>query len=397
MKKVTLAFVVVGHVALGQVSEGPGGRSLLWVRAEEAAQRGDFETALTVYQRAYEEGGHNDVNLLKQMATLHLWMREYTEAETLLGVVLEKNPADEEAAATLHHLQDRRGLQFSGSYGEGEIDYTKSSYSVGCFYGGVDWLDLRAGYSQNNRLVYDRSDLWIDAFVFPTYRTYVRIGLRQKNYSYPASAGAIPDNNAYGRVPDYQWEIGHYYFKESYASVEVEYFAPHFYWNNALRADNLKIGGEIRQWIFRPVYARFFAATLRDPNPESVIVEPTSNRITGFGYEHVTLIGGGLGFDNEKVNAEIKYIPDRDLDRSLDWSFFAALQINTSPVRARYDFLYDRYPSASGRNFSWSQVHMVTAIVEPARSLELSIGVKAMVQNITTVLPFATLQLNTGI
>ena len=191
--------------------------------------------------------------------------------------------------------------------------------------------------------------------------------------------------------------MGYYYFRENYFSLEAEYFTPGFYWNNGLHANNYKMGGTIRNWIARPVYAKVFVATLHDPDPQSVVTDQATNAISGFGYENITLLGGAVGFDNDRVNMEIKYVPDRDLDRSLNWSLFSTLRVNADAFSVQYDFLYDKYPSSVARGFSSSQVHMFTAIVEPAMSFEMKIGVKTLIRDVTRIAPFLSLQLRTGV
>ena len=366
-------------------------------RGDEALEQGDFTAAIRNYSLSLESDRSDDVELQKKIATLHQWIREYGAAKELLGSVIARNPDDAEAVTTLQQLQIRRGLQMTGNVGEEEVDYTTRTYSAGAAYGGVDWLDLHAGFSQSSKLVYDRSDLWLEAYVFPSYRTYIRFGLRQKNYSYPSSTTAVPDNNAYARVPDFQLEFGHYYFKENHFSIEGEYFTPNFYWNNGLRANNYKIGGTIRNWIVRPVYAEVFAAVLHDPDPGSLIMDPATGSIAGFGYENMTLLGGAVGFESDRLSVDLKYVPDRDLDRSLNWSLFSRIRVNMNAFSMQYDFLYDTYPASTTNAFSSSQVHMLTGAVEPAAFLEMRVGVKMLLRDVTRVAPFISLRLKTGV
>ena len=392
-----LVALLIARIAAGQSSGTVNYKEVFRHQGDDALSLGDFSGAIEFYEKAYEVGGGDDAQLLKRMAALHQWMRDYATAKELLGNVLERNPSDEEADIALRQLQNRRGLQLFGSYGEGEIDYTTRFYRLGAFYGGVDWLDLHAGFSQSSKPGYDRSEASVDAYLFPSYRLYFRFGLREKRYTYPHSRDFPPDDNAYTRVPDYQFEVGYYYVGENYVSLETEYYAPHFYWNNSLQAKNYKIGGTVRNWIVKPVYAKIFAATLHDPDPTSLSFDQVTNTITGFGYEDLTLIGGALGFDNERVSAEVKYVPDRDLDRSLDWSVFSTLRVNANGLSVQYDFLYDTYSSTSVKALSASQVHMLTTTVQPADLLELKVGMKMLVRGTTIVSPFVSLRLKTGV
>jgi hypothetical protein len=126
-------------------------------------------------------------------------------------------------------------------------------------------------------------------------------------------------------------------------------------------------------------------------------MEPTTNTIRGFRYERVTLVGGAIGIEDNRWNVELKYVPDRDLDRSLDWSLFGRIRYDAGNFRIQYDILHDNYRSSSFRGFQSSQVHMVTMVAEPILFLELKAGVKALVRGITTLSPFLSVRIKTGV
>jgi tetratricopeptide (TPR) repeat protein len=395
MKTTIVMIVLLCFQPAASQTDPDGSTASLRQQGEHAARYGDFDAAINAYQKAYELDGRRDTELVKRIATLYSWKRDFSGARDLLGTIVDHNPTDGEAAASLQELDMRRGLQVSGSYGEGEIDYTRSVFTIHGFYGGLDWLDLHTEYSRSSKPFYDRSELSFDAYYFPTYRTYLRLGFRQKNYTYPSSVQVAPDNNAYAAVPDYQIELGHYYAMENYLSIEFEYFTPHFFWNNSLRAHNYKIGASVRQWIGKPLYAKLFGAVLHDPDPASLVLASPTTTISSFAYENLTLVGGALGFDNNRVNAEVKFIPDRDLDRSLQWSLFATLAVTMNDMQLRYDFLYDQYPKAKA--FPSSQVHIASVQLHPWPFVDTKVGVKTIIQNVTMVVPFVALQFNSGI
>jgi len=376
---------------------GPESRRIHQQRGDQYVKEGDIASAIAEYGLASEAVNHRDTGLLKKVATLNQWTRHFTQAKEWLGMAVSTNPADAEATEDLSRLQSQRGLQFSGTYGGGEIDYTNRTYNINGFYGGVDWLDLHAGYSMSDKLVYSRSTTWIDAYIFPHHSTYVRFGVQRKQYVYPRSVTASPDDNAYSLVPDYQIELGHYYYKENYLALELEYFTPNFFWNQNLKAHNLKIGGTVRNWVVRPLYVKFFASMLRDPDPQSFLLNPATKTAIGFGYEHITLIGAAVGLDNDRWNVELKYVPDRDLDRSLDWSLFGKIRFNAARFGVQYDFLFDQYPQSSSRSFQSSQVHMATLMVEPTMFLDLKAGIKVLRREVTTLNPFVSIHIKTGV
>jgi tetratricopeptide (TPR) repeat protein len=363
---------------------------------DEYMERGDFSSAMREYQQVPETVRHRDPSLLKQIATLNERTRHFTQAAEWWGKAIAANPSDAEAMDGLQALQAQRSLRIEGGYGGGEIDYSNKSYNINGFYGGVDWLDLHGGYSRNDKIAYARTNTWLDAYAFPSCDTYLRLGVQRKHYDYPQSAGSSPDNNAYLVVPDYQIEIAHY-TGENYVSIELEYFTPNFFWNQDLRANNLKLGGTIRNWLLRPLYFKFFASTLRDPDPQTFVADAGTGGITGFQYERVAMVGGALGLENGRWNVEIKYVPDRDLDHSLDWSMFGKITFEADRLGVQYDFLYDRYSRSSSNSFQSSQAHMVSMTVEPTRMFAVRAGVKILARESTTLNPFISFRIKTGV
>jgi tetratricopeptide (TPR) repeat protein len=166
MKHATLILMsLCVQSTLSQPNPGAG-QTALRQQGDAAITSGDFDSAISDYQKAFELDGSKDIELLKRIATLHSWKRDYSGARELLRTILEQYPSDEEAASSLEALDIRRGLQLSGSYGEGEIDYTRKVFSLHGFYGGVDWLDLHAGYSRSDKPFYNRSEFSVDAYCF---------------------------------------------------------------------------------------------------------------------------------------------------------------------------------------------------------------------------------------
>lgn len=263
--------------------------------------------------------------------------------------------------------------------------------------GNVDWLDLYAGYAVSDRLFYQKKSLWSDLYMFPSHDRYVRLGIQYKEYEYFNANVSAPDISAYDQVPDVQLEAGASYGSGNYVSVEAELFRPNFYYNKNMHATNLKLAANVRQSIIHYVYIKGFAAILRDPDPARFVVDGSPGTLNSFEYEWRGLAGAGIGYDDGRTFSEIKYIPDRDLDGSIQWSVFARAGYSWGSFGIRYDLLYDRYAAGQGRALLDSKVNMITLTVSPLHQMEVQSGVKALTRDITELMPFLSLRYKTGL
>jgi len=358
---------------------------------------GDLPDAIRAYERSSELQGGRDPEALKKLAVVQEWTRQYASAAQSLRRSLELNPGDDNARSSLRAIGTLRSLHVFASAGGGEIDNARNVQELGGFVGWVDWLDLYGGVSRTDRTFYRRTNRWADAYIFPDYRLYLRIGFRSKSYEYPATINPNPDNSAYHQATHIQVELGYTYGIENTLSLEVEYFRPTFFWNRDLTAGNVKVGASIRATIAGHVYGRLFASVLRNPDPDTFVMDAASHAALSFGYETVSLIGAGVGYDDGRFSAEVKYVPDRDLDRSLQWSVFARARYMSGQFGVQGDLLIDRYPETQGRTISTSRVAMLTVIAEPWQFLDMRAGVKALTTLTTEFSPFLSLRVKTGI
>ena len=348
--------------------------------------------ALRAFEKSSSLTNHSDPGTLQRMATINSWTRHYNDARTLLRKVTTLRPGNAEAMSDLADLDVRRSLHVFSSYGGWEVDNTKNSYDAGVFAGWVDWLDLYASYSRSDRLFYHRESFSVDAYIFTSYDMFIRLGYRAKRYEY--STATSPDLSAYVHVPDLQLELSYSYTPDNSVSLEAEFFSPDFFMNRSLRANNFKVSGSVRNWIIRPVYAKLFAAILRDPDPLSFI-QDSPGTISSFRYETVSLVGSALGAEVGGFNAEVKYIPDRDLDNSIDWSLFTRIGYSWEHIGIQYDMLLDNYRAVgAGRT---SRVHLLTLLMKPLAMLDLRVGVKSISRTITEVMPFVSVRFKTGL
>lgn len=363
---------------------------------EEYVRGGKLTDALQALARSSELKGDTDPETLKRLATIGGWTRRFTDADQWLQKAVRLAPEDHEAVSALQNLRFQRSLHILGSAGGWDVDYVSRATEVGAFVGWVDWLDLYGGYSRVDKIFYRRNDLWADAYFFFEYQFSVRLGGRIKKYEYPVSLSATPDQSAYADVPDVQIEGTYAIDEGNTLSLELEYFTPNFYWNNSLRADNTKITVSVQHWLLHPFYAKIFAALLKDPDPSSFIADPATQSVLSFGYEKTSLFGGALGLDDGRLKAEIKYVPDRDLDRSIGWSIFGRIRYEFDSFGVQYDMLYDRYSQLSSPDLAASHVNMFTLLLSPLRGLEIRAGAKVLTKERTDLAPFLYIRLRTG-
>lgn len=366
------------------------------ILGDACAGEGNLTEALQAYEHSSLLRGNADGGTLKKIAQVQAWMRQYSSARGTLGRVLHLNPDDGEAQSSLGAIGLQRSLHLIGSTGGWEVDYARNVQEFGAFVGWGDAADVYGGVAQTDRVFYRRTNAWADAYLFPDYRTSLRVGARYKRYEYPVTINPHPDATAYDHAVHVQVEGGYAYGADNSLSLEFEYFRPDFFWNKSLFANNFKVGASMRNTIAGPVYGRLFAAVLRDPDPQTVVSDPVSGAVTSFGYETVGLLGAGLGYDDGSLSGEVRYVPDRDLDRSLQWSVFARIAYRFGRYGIQADLLYDRYPASGSRGFTGSRVAMVTAMAEPWEWVEMRGGVKVLTRLTSEIAPFLLVRLKTG-
>jgi hypothetical protein len=137
----------------------------------------------------------------------------------------------------------------------------------------------------------------------------------------------------------------------------VEYFRPTFFFDTGSHADNIKTG--VEAYYITPIdglFAKVMYALLRDPDPDKTEIKGRNNTATAAGtatqtsvvYRTTSLLGGALEMEKGRWQGEIKYLPNRDLDNSYDYSFLTNVAYRfTSKISVRADYVYDKYSSQS--------------------------------------------------
>lgn len=348
------------HVLLGDAFRESGN--------SKAAER-EYECALRL--------GERDPQLLNSLATVQKWNREYSQARSSYEQELELSPFQQGAREELRDLQYKRGLSFFGAYGGPETDSTTKGWQGELSYRGLNRVDSAIGASYADKFFYTRRSYYGNAYVFFSPTGYVELNLEQKDYNYPVATNPVPDANAYQRVPAISFEVGGDLSHSFHGAVSYEFFRPNFFFDPNQHADNHKVAAELTyrtQW--KPLELRIQSAVLRDPDPNRTLVDKLNHNVVPvYGMQY--LVGGGANLALRRFQAELLVLPNRDLDRSTNYSFLGTLAV---PLRAgvqlKGGYIYDHYSSESVFTGKIAQVYNVGVSWKLARFMELSAGEK---------------------
>lgn len=297
------------------------------------------------------------------------------------------------AASSAPNLSEQEkldnGLSVTAWVGGWEPDYTRKSYEVMLGYKAIPSLHLYAGGGYADQTYYERTKGYAKGYYFYREYSYLKLYAGYKDYDYPvdpALQAPNPDSNSYDKVPVVEFEVSHWFSKQFRGSVFVEYFQPTFFYDRSSSATNYKVGGE--------VYYRASAeglrllvtyARLQDPDPKKTEIKGRDNLNTPAGvatqtqvaYRTTSLLGSAVGYVSGPWEAEVKYLPNRDLDNSYEHSLLNYVAYRfTSTVKGRADYVYDKYSKDSNYPGKTANVYMLSASLDANRSTTMSAGVK---------------------
>lgn len=339
---------------------------------------GDAMAAEREYRHAFDLG-IRDSKLISSLATVEKWSHHFSEARMSYRRELEAAPTEREAKDELDDLKYQRGLSLFASYGGWETDSTTKGWQANVFYGGLDRIDPYAGASYANKYFYTRRSYYAKAYGFLSPTFYAKFNFQQDTYNYPVAITPVPDANAYLRVPSYEFEMSEEFGHHLRATASYEYFRPSFFFEPARHANNHKVSGDVEyHTAWKPLTLKIQAAGLRDPDPARTVVDKTNHLVNPV-YGTQLLVGGGVRFSLPRLDAALLVLPNRDLDRSTDYSFLSAFEIPfAGKIKLRTGHVYDHYSRQSAFSGQIAQVFNVGASWKVARWLELGAGGKAV-------------------
>lgn len=392
------------------ISAEPNKASYHQLLGDVYKREGRLKDALSEYAVSKRLGGENP-ELMKSIGTVHKWMRNYAEAEKAYKRAIQLNPRDEGAKADLKALELRRRLNLKVMTGGWEPDYTTKGYEAMLSYSGVDRLDLYAGYGYADQIYYTRQKVYAKGYYFYNPSSYVKLQLSYKDYNYPVDPAVQkpnPDSNSYDIVPVAEFEISHWISRSLRGSLAYEYFRPSFFYDKDSTANNHKVSAELYYITpFEPLRLKLMYAVLRDPDPKKTEIKGRDNLNTALGtaaatdvvYQTQSLLGGGVEFSNSGLIAELKYLPNRDLDSSYEYSLLAGVGYEfTERITGRLDYVYDKYSSVSIYAGKTANVYLASVFYGLSPSVDIGVGYKYLnLPNRDANAAFLTISYKTGL
>lgn len=325
-----------------------------------------------------------------------------------------KAPARTTAAAPQQLSEQEKldkGLSLAAWVGGWEPDYTKKAIEAMLGYKGLPSLHLYGGVGYADQIFYERTKVYAKGYYFYQDNSYVKLYAGYKDYDYPddpATQRPNPDSNAYDKVPNTEVEIAHWFTQFFRGSAFIEYFRPTFFHDSSSNADNVKTGVEAYYLApFDGLRFKVMYALLRDPDPKKTEIKGRNNLSTPAGtatatsvvYRTTDLFGGAVELAQQTWQAEFKYLPNRDLDNSYDYSLLTFFSYRfLENLTGRVDYVYDKYSSESNFAGKTANVFMLSSFYEPNRSITVGAGVKYIdlpAQNDLT--GFISLAVKTGV
>ncbi len=313
------------------------------------------------------------------MATVEKWNRRFSKARASYRQELEAAPQDHEAREELEALRLQRGLSLFGAFGGWETDSTAKGWQSELSYRGSDRVDAFVGASYADKFFYTRQSVYGKAYAFFSPTGYIKVSFENQNYNYPVAKNPVPDSNAYRDLPSIGVEVSGNLRRNLRGSIGYEFFRPNFFVGPSDYANDHKLSAELSYaTAWRPLQLRLMSAIFRDPDPNRTIVDKTNRKITvGYGTQY--LIGGGADFTFRRFEAELLVLPNRDLDRSTDYSVLDDITVPVvRQVKFKTGYVFDHYSSSSVFTGKNAQIVNVGLSWTARRWLELSAGTKTI-------------------
>lgn len=351
-------------------------------------KEGKLEEAIAEYNKARALGKDN-AEILKGIAATYREMMYYRNAVIFYKKAIELSPDDKEAVDALDNLRLDRGIKLMAWAGGFEVDSTVESYEAALFYGGLNKTDLYAGYSHVDEIYYDKDNIYAKGYYFFNPDSYLKLNLYREEYLYPVVPllqKPNPDSSSYFKVPGIKIEASLPLTKNLKGTFTYELTMPDFYYDRASNALNHKATAEL--YYTTPLdflKAKFIYSLLRDPDPDKTQIKGRVNyaistdaaTATEVRYHINRLIGGSVELSYGKWSAELKYLPNRDLDHSYKYSIFTKIGYElTQDISLRFDHLFDKYSSVSNYAGQIANVYMVSGEYKLNKRIAISAGYK---------------------
>ena len=379
--------VALGALAIAAEPTRADDAGALRQQADALRRAGDCIAALPLYERA-RAAGDTSAELWTGIGTCQERLGHYRDAESAFQRALASAPADREARDDLEGLRARRGLRLRANLGGTEPDSSRAGFEGAVSYGGLDRVDLHAVYAYVDQVFYTSQKVGASAYWFYQGDSYLKLEPALKIYRYPTDVTVQkpnPDSNSYEQLPRVDVEAAHWLTPGVRATLAYQLFAPTFFYDPATRAVNHKLTAEARLLPWDALRLEAVFAILRDPDPNLTLIrgrpEPGNPAVlapaTSVTYRTTWLLGGAIGLQGRSWNAEIRYLPNRDLDNSYRESYLLAASVDASEaIRLQAWYIHDVYSSSSTYRGRTADIGMAQVRWQLARELALGAGGK---------------------
>ena len=304
-----------------------------------------------------------------------------------------------------------KGLNIDFWYGGWEPDYTKTAYEAMFSYRAIDKIHLYAGLGDSKQVFYDRTKIYAGGYYFYEDYSYIRLFISRKKYDYPIGPGAItpnPDSSSYDKVPRLELEVSQYFSKDTRGTLTYELSRPNFFHDKNTTITVQKLGGELSMVAADPKWhPKIYASLLRDPDPNKTEIRGFDNPLTPLGvatstqvaFRTASLLGGAVQYAEDDWDLEVKYLQNRDLDNSYNYSLLNKFAYRIDDNRSiQLDYVYDKFSNQSNLPGMNANVYMASYFQQISPGVRYGLGYKHIdIPNRVQDTGFIYIQAKTGV
>jgi hypothetical protein len=265
-----------------------------------------------------------------------------------------------------------KGLTARAWLGGTEPGTSKQAVEAQLGYAGFDRLQLQAGAGWTDNIFYSATKAYATAYFHYAPGSYLKGDLSLRRYLYSGANRPTPDSSAYDLVPRGEVEVSHRFGEVVRAGLAYQLFAPDFFYDQATRIVNHKLTAEAELQLGQGFSVSGVAAMLIDPDPARTTIKDRplpgaapgtscTPGVTAVGCAAAThvvtrrelLLGAGGAYRTGLFTANLRYIPNRDLDSGFAGSILSGLELRPADRLAiDLQWILDRYAAASGPTFA---------------------------------------------
>jgi hypothetical protein len=346
---------------------------MLQAQADALRADGNCEAAIELYREAIDAGGPQAA-LLSDIGNCY----EGLKRDRAAAAAYREAGAQE----NFDRLRRRRGFVISTDLGGDEPSTSRQAVNAQVRYGGIDGVDLVAGYGFSDQVYFTSNKGFVTGYWFYSGASYVKADLTLRRYSYPDDPATLqpnPDSSSYDWAPRGELEVSHWLGRSVRAALDYQLYVPNFFYDPLVRLHNHKLSGEL-EWVTPLPGLRLTAlvAGLRDPDPSQTTIKGRAGATaTQVMYRTTSLAGVAAALSGERFSLEARVLPNRDLDASYAWSILSSAGVQGTPaLRLSLQHVYDRYASVSVFAGRHANIAMAQAQWAVSAGLRLSGGVR---------------------